>query len=220
MLNRDLRMAIAATLMVSATAACAAPDPVSFFRAVSVDNTNAVRDMLAEGINPNLISTVYDEPALVLAVRDDADKVFQVLLNTPGINLETPASNGNTALMLAAYRHKQALVEALLAKGAKVNQPGWTALHYAASAGDLPIMKILFDRQAVVDARATTNITPLMFAAREGQEEAVKLLLSWGADPGLKSDHGWTADQFALAADKPRVAAIITAAQRAAGKGK
>ncbi|MFZ4877660.1 ankyrin repeat domain-containing protein [Janthinobacterium sp. Mn2066] len=215
MLNRALRTAIAATLMVSATVVQAAPDPVSFFRAVSVDNANGVRDMLADGIDPNLISTVYDEPALVLAVRDDADKVFQVLLNTPGINLETPAANGNTALMLAAYRHKQALVEALLAKGAKVNQPGWTALHYAASAGDLPIMKILFDRQAAVDARATTNITPLMFAAREGQEEAVRLLLSWGADPSLKSDHGWTADQFALAADKPRVAAMIKAAQQA-----
>src|SRR5450830_748499 len=220
MLNRDLRMAIAATLMVSATAACAASDPVSFFRAVSVDNANGVRDILAEGNDPNLISTVDEETALMLAVREEADKVYQVLLNTPGINLETPATNGNTALMLAAYKHKQALVEALLAKGAKVNQAGWTALHYAASAGDLPIMKILFDRQAVVDARATTNITPLMFAAREGQEEAVRLLLSWGADPGLKSDHGWTADQFAMAADKPRVAAIIKAAQQARAASK
>lgn len=213
-------MAIAATMMASAAVVCAAPDPVSFFRAVSIDNAGAVRDMLADGINPNLISTLHDEPALVLAARDDADKVFQVLLDTPGINLETPASNGNTALMMAAYKHKQALVLALLAKGAKVNQAGWTALHYAASAGDLPIMKILFDRAAVVDARAPTNITPLMFAAREGQEEAVKLLLSWGADPGLKSDHGWTAIQFAQAADKPGVAAIIMAAQKAKAERK
>ena len=76
-------------------------------------------------------------------------------------------------------------------------------------------MKILLEREAVVDARAPTNITPLMFAAREGQEGAVKLLLSWGADAGLKSDHGWTATQFAQAADKPGVVAIITAAQQA-----
>jgi ankyrin repeat protein len=116
---------------------------------------------------------------------------------------------------MAAYKHKLDAVNALLAKGAKVNQSGWTALHYAASAGDLPIMKILLDRDAVVDARAPANVTPLMFAAREGQEGAVKLLLSWGADASLKSDHGWTAVQFAQAGDKPGVVAIIEAAQKA-----
>jgi len=133
----------------------------------------------------------------------------------PGIDLEARSANGNTALMMAAYKHKREAVDALLAKGAKVNQSGWTALHYAASAGDLPIMKILLDREAVVDALAPADITPLMFAAREGQEGAVKLLLSWGADASLKSGHGWTAVQFAQAADKPGVVAIITAAQQA-----
>ncbi|MNT56467.1 hypothetical protein D3C72_1937690 [compost metagenome] len=54
-----------------------------------------------------------------------------------------------------------------------------------------------------------------MFSAREGQEGAVKLLLSWGADASLKSDHGWTASQFAQAGDKPGVVAIIEAAQKA-----
>lgn len=204
-----------AMLLCWAAGGQAAPSPDAFFRAVSVDNASGVRSMLAEGMNPNLPDAQRGDVPLVLALRDDADKVFELLLNTPGIDVEARSANGNTALMMAAYKHKADAVNALLAKGAKVNQSGWTALHYAASAGDLPIMKIFLDREAVVDARAPTNITPLMFAAREGQEGAVKLLLSWGADASLKSDHGWTAAQFAQAADKPGVVAIITAAQQA-----
>lgn len=200
---------VASALLCVAAAVQAAPDTVSFFRAVSVDNVLGVRSMLREGANPNATEPQRGDVALVVALRDDADKVFKVLLETPGINLEARSENGNTALMMAAYKHKREEVDALLAKGAKVNQSGWTALHYAASAGDIPIMKLFLERGAKVDAFAPTNITPLMFAAREGQEEAVRLLLSAGADATLKSGHGWTAAQFAMAADKPGVAAII-----------
>lgn len=203
------RNIVASALLCVAATVQAAPDTVSFFRAVSVDNVLGVRSMLREGANPNATEPQRGDVALVVALRDDADKVFKVLLETPGINLEARSENGNTALMMAAYKHKRVEVDALLAKGAKVNQSGWTALHYAASAGDIPIMKVFLERGAKVDAFAPTNITPLMFAAREGQEEAVRLLLSAGADPTLKSGHGWTAAQFAMAADKPGVAAII-----------
>lgn len=204
-----MRKLFVAAMLCGAAAAQAAPDTVSFFRAVSVDNATGVARMLAEGASPNQLEPQRGDTALVVALRDDADKVVRVLLDAPGLDLETRSANGNTALMMAAYKHKQATVEAMLAKGAKINQSGWTPLHYAASAGDLPIMKLFLARQAVVDARAPTNITPLMFAAREGQEEAVQLLLASGADATLKSDHGWTAAQFAQAADKPGVAAII-----------
>lgn len=210
-----MRKLALAFMLCGAVASHAAPTPDAFFRAVSVDNASGVRSMLAEGMNPNLADAQRGDIPLVLALRDDADKVFKILLDAPGIDLEARSANGNTALMMAAYKHKRDAVDALLAKGAKVNQSGWTALHYAASAGDLPIMKVLLEREAVLDARAPANITPLMFAAREGQEGAVKLLLSWGADASLKSDHGWTAAQFAQAADQPGVVAIIVAAQQA-----
>ncbi|MGK5026016.1 ankyrin repeat domain-containing protein [Janthinobacterium sp. RB2R34] len=204
-----MQKTLAAALVCCAFAAQAAPDQASFYRAVSIDNALAVRDLLQQGVDPNLPDQQRGDIALVIALRDDADKAFKVLLETPRIDLEARSANGNTALMMAAYKHKREAVDALLAKGAKVNQSGWTALHYAASAGDVPIMKLFLARGAKVDAFAPTNITPLMFAAREGQEEAVKLLLASGADASLKSSHGWTATQFALAADKPGVAAII-----------
>lgn len=209
-----VRKTVAAVLLCVSAAVLAAPDQAGFYRAVSIDNTSGVRKMLHDGVNPNLPDDQRGDIALVIALRDDADKVFKLLLETPGVDLEARSANGNTALMMAAYKHKREAVDALLAKGAKVNQSGWTALHYAASAGDLPIMQLFLARGAKVDAYAPTNITPLMFAAREGQEEAVKLLLASGADASLKSSHGWTAAQFALAADKPGVAAIIDKSQQ------
>jgi ankyrin repeat protein len=135
-----------AMLLCCAAASQAAPEPDAFFRAVSVNNASGVRSMLAEGMNPNQPDAQRGDIPLVLALRDDADRVFQVLLDAPGIDIEARSANGNTALMMAAYKHKLDAVNALLAKGAKVNQSGWTALHYAASAGDLPIMKILLAR--------------------------------------------------------------------------
>jgi len=120
-----------AMLLCCAGGSYAAPDPDSFFRAVSVNNASGVRSMLADGMNPNQADTQRGDIALVLALRDDADKVFKLLLDTPGIDIEARSANGNTALMMAAYKHKQDAVNALLAKGAKVNQSGWTALHYA-----------------------------------------------------------------------------------------
>ena len=213
-----MRKTAAAVLLCCAASAQAAPDQASLYRAVSIDNAIGVRDLVREGVDPNLPDQQRGDIALVIALRDDAEKVFKVLLDTPGIDLEARSANGNTALMMAAYKHKREAVDALLAKGAKVNQSGWTALHYAASAGDLPIMQLFLARGAKVDAYAPTNITPLMFAAREGQEEAVKLLLASGADASLKSSHGWTAAQFALAADKPGVAAIIDKFQQQRGQ--
>ena len=204
-----MRNIVASALLCLSTAVLAAPDQADFYRAVSIDNAGGVRKMLHEGANPNLPDDQRGDVALVIALRDEAGKVFKVLLDTPGIDLEARSANGNTALMMGAYKLYREAVDALLAKGAKVNQTGWTPLHYAASAGDLAIMKVFLERGAKVDALAPTNITPLMFAAREGQEEAVRLLLASGADTTLKSSHGWTATQFAMAADKPGVAAII-----------
>ena len=126
-----------AMLLCCSTASHAAPEPDAFFRAVSVNNASGVRSMLADGMNPNQADTQRGDIPLVLALRDDADKVFKLLLDTPGIDIEARSANGNTALMMAAYKHKQAAVEALLAKGAKVNQSGWTAAQFA-QAGDKP----------------------------------------------------------------------------------
>lgn len=191
-------------------------DAVRFFRAIQLDDERAVRAVLARGLDPNITDPERGETGLVIAMRYDAMKVAQLLLAQPQIRVDQAAPNGNTALMLAAFQKNKPAVLALLAKGAQINRPGWTALHYAAAAGDLDIMRLLLERHAYIDAASPTGMTPLMLAAREGMEDAVQLLLQEGADATLK-DRAWGIDatEFATRADKPWIAQAI---QRHLGK--
>lgn len=207
-------------LAQAAPAAPRAPDAAEltrFFRAVQLDDAKTVQAMLGATVNANQLNPLGGEPGLVLALREDAMRVMQVFLDHPGTNLEAKAVNGNTALMMAAFKRKREAVEKLLAKGAKVNQSGWTALHYAAAAGDDEIVKILLGRGAKIDAVSPLRsgaYTPLMMAAREGKDGTALLLIAKGAKASLKNSEGLTAEQLAERAGKTRVAQAIRGAAR------
>lgn len=206
----SLALAAGVVPMAPAAARDAEGDAVRYFRAIQLDDERAARTVLARGLDPNLTEPERGESGLILAMRYDAMKVAQLLLAQPGLRVDQAAPNGNTALMMAAYQKNKPAVLALLEKGAQVNRPGWTALHYAAAAGDLDIMKLLLERHAYIDAESPTGMTPLMLAAREGMDDAVKLLLQEGADASLK-DRAWGIDaaEFAVRAHKPWIAETI-----------
>lgn len=168
-----------------------------FFRAVKVDNAGAVKSLLARGLDPNLIEPERSDTGLILALREDSKRVFEVLLNTDGVDLEAKARNGDTALMIACYKGNKPAVEALLAKGVEVNRPGWTPLHYAAASGNNEIVKLLLDKFAYIDAESPNKTTPIMMAARGGHIMTVKVLLDADADATLKNELGMSAIDFA-----------------------
>jgi ankyrin repeat protein len=208
--RRLLLSAIALVLTVPAFAET--EDQVDFFRAAQVDNVIVVRDVLKRGLDPNLHEPERGETGLIVAMRHDANRVFAILLQHPRIDLEAQSANRSTALMMAAFKHNKAAVAAMIAKGAQVNRKGWTALHFAAAAGDLEIMNMLLEHHAYIDAGSPSGLTPLMLAAREGMEDAVKLLLEQGADATLK-DGAYRVDaaEFAIRAEKPWIAKAIKA---------
>lgn len=213
-----LETCLLAAALHTGTAAAATPEQVaSFFRAVQVDNVSAVKEMAGKEINPNEINPVGGEPALVLAVREGSMRVFDALLLQPAIDLEAQAMNGNTALMMAAFKNNRRAAEALLARGAKVNRSGWTPLHYAAAGGSEDIARLLIARKAKLDApspRASGAYTPLMMAAREAQPGMVRLLLEQGANPALKNTEGLNAAQIAERAGQSGIAAMISGFKR------
>jgi ankyrin repeat protein len=207
-----LALGLACGLSAAAPAAPAAPDAAEltkFFRAVQLDDAKTVNGMLGSVVNANQVNPIGGDTGLIQALREDAMEVVKAFLAHPGTNLEAKAGNGNTALMMAAFKRNRPAVEALLGKGAKVNQPGWTALHYAAAAGDDEIVRLLLARGARVDALSppgSGGYTPMMMAAREGHDGTALVLIAHGADRLRKNTEGLTAVQIAERAGKPRVA--------------
>ncbi len=168
-----------------------------FFHAARIDDGAAIAALLKRGFDPNTVEAERGDTGMILALRENAMKVFAQLLNAPGIDVDLRAGNGDTALMIAAYKADREAVRALLAKGAAVNKDGWTPLHYAAASGDNEIVQMLMDKDANLDALSPNRTTPMMMAARGGHILAVKLLLDAGADATLKNDAGMTAIDFA-----------------------
>lgn len=188
---------LAAIFLIPTTASADAFN--EYFKAVKLDNADKVKELLQRGIDPNMIEEERYDTGLILALREESMKVFQLLLNTPNVDLEAKSRNGDTALMIAAYKNNKAAVEALLARNVQVNRPGWTALHYAAAAGADAIIRMLFEKSAYIDAESPNKTTPIMMAAWEGHIWTVKLLLDEGADATLKNERGMTAIDFARA---------------------
>lgn len=203
-----LKTALASSALVAAGAACAGPEQ-DLVLAAKMDDVTTVTRLLAKGLSANVVDPVSGESLLLLALREDSQRVVKQLVAAPDLGLDLAAPNGNTALMMAAYKRNRPAVEALLARGAAVNQSGWTALHYAAAGGDAEIVRLLIKAGANLNARAIADITPLMMAAREGQEQAADALLRAGADANAVNSEGLHAGQVADKADKPRIARMI-----------
>lgn len=189
-----------------------------YFKAAKLDDAATITSLLQRGFDPNTVEPERGDTGLILALREKSMKVFPVLINARGIDLNLRANNGDTALMIAAYSSNKPAVEALLAKGATVNQDGWTALHYAATIGDNDIVKMLLAKSAALDAPSPNKTTPMMMAARGGHIYTVKALLDAGADASLKNDVGMSAIDFAQQGGYKDIVEGLTYRLKKAGK--
>jgi len=92
-------------------------------------------------------------------------------------------SIGFTALFEAAREGHDAAVSALLDQGADINhiaEPhglSLTPLHLAAIGGNAAVVQTLMQAGARPDVQGVTGATPMLWAAFEGQHDAVKALL-------------------------------------------
>lgn len=175
---------------------------VDFFRAVNVDNASTVAELLAKGFDPNTLSE-QGQVALYIAMREDSPKVAAVLLASPQLNIDATNAAGETPLMMAALKGRLDWTRKLIERGAKVQKPGWSPVHYAATGPNTELLALLLDRGANIDARAPDMSTPLMMAVRFGPEDSVKLLLRRGAEKSYINERNVTAADLARQADKP-----------------
>lgn len=185
-----------------------------FFAGIQRDSAAIVGSLLKRGFDPNTLDP-QGQHGLILALRTGALNVVDVLLNDDATNVEVRTEKDESPLMLASLKGLTQVCEKLIDRDADVNKPGWAPLHYAATNGHLPVMQLLLDKYAYIDAASPNGSTPLMMAALYASPSAVKLLLDAGADPSLKNSLGLTAIDFARTAQRSDVMELIAQAIRA-----
>jgi len=179
-----------------------------FFHALRTDDVKVISQLLSRGFDPNTHSPEA-EPALFNALKFESWKSVEVLVKHPLTKINSKNKHEETALMLVSLKGQFALAKLLVDRNADVNHPGWTPLHYAASAGKADIVQMLLDQSAYIDAESPNGTTPLMMAARYGSFEALKLLLTEGADIRLKNQQGLSALDFAVEGQRPDAQKLI-----------
>lgn len=166
------------------------------FIAVIRDDASRLTTLLRQGVDPNSRDP-KGTPALSLAVKRESPRAFQILLAQSGIDVDAPNAAGETALMLTAIAGDLQASQQLVARGAKVQLPGWSPIHYAASGANTGLVRWLLERGAQVDAESPNGTTPLMLAAQHAPESTVDLLLERGADPRKRNQRGLQAADYA-----------------------
>lgn len=187
-----------------------------FFRAIIRDDARSLNSLINRGFDPNTPSPDLRHGLMMaLSLPEPSVLAAQALVNAPGTDLNVRNAQGETPLMLAALKGQLGLAEQMIARGADVNQPGWTPLHYAATGGSSAMVGLMLKHHAFVDAESPNGTTPLMMAAQYGSPEALKLLLEAGAQPQQKNQQGLSALEFAQRGVRPDAIKIIGAALKA-----
>ena len=129
---------------------------------------------------------------------------------------DASATDGATALMIAAQAGDGVLVRKLLERGADPNARnanGGTPLMHAAMSGDPEIVEQLVAAGAELDAAAKLGWTALLLAAAKGNAAAADVLLGSGAHPNLADTYGWTPLMRAVSGNHVQAVEVFLAAE-------
>ena len=99
--------------------------------------------------------------------------------------MQALAAQLDASLLEAVQTANPVTVQSLLAQGADVNcraEDGSAPVHYAATAGDASMLRVLLEARADPNIATPYRDTALHLAAACGNAEVVELLLAAGAD--------------------------------------
>lgn len=166
-------------------------------------NAAMLESLLAAGSDPNA-ATSMGETLLMTCVGTGAADAVAMLLERGAADVNArEASYGQTALMRAAARDNPEIVRLLLAHGADIHARSTTYL--------LPVSlgNPLDDVGGGAVMVPQRGYTPLLFAARHGHVDNVRLLLDAGADVNEAAPTGESALVVASFSGQGRVAALL-----------
>jgi len=154
-------------------------------------------------------------PLITAAIQGNVGAVESLLII--GISLETPDSDGFTALSWAARAGREDIVKMLINAGAQVNTKstsGVSTLMLASNGGHRKIAVILLNHGAEINAASNNGHTSLMFAAYRGHKGIVRDLVNRGADIDLRQKDGISALDYSIRNRQGRVVTILQRANK------
>jgi uncharacterized protein len=197
-------VALAAASLFAETPNAVEPDGTTpLHHAVRANDTAQVEKLLAAHANANAQNR-YGVTPLYLACLNGNPQIVEKLVKA-GADVNTPTTEGETPLMTLARVGDVASAKILLDHGANIyareTWRGQTALMYAAGESQPDMIRLLIERGALVNDRdsiknwerqttseprekwlPTGQMTPLLFAARQGCVECAKVLAEHGAE--------------------------------------
>ena len=133
--------------------------------------------------------SIQDEDVLKRFIRKRL--LAKMYLETGGDPNVVSDSRGRTLLHYYAAKGDVEMIKLLLKYGADVNardSRGRTPLHYAVAAGrNAEVLEVLLLHGADPNAQDDLGNTPLYYAVRRRDEQAVRLLLMYFADPRIRN---------------------------------
>jgi uncharacterized protein len=154
----------------------------------------AIEALLSAGVDPNLANS-GGETALMTAARTGKLDAVRLLLDRGATVNAREGVRGQTALMWAVLENHPAIVKLLLERGADINAqteiniPDGTTATPQGTSGDIGAHGPGIYRSRAVPSPAGA-MTPLLFAARDGNKEMARLLLDSRADINRPSANG------------------------------
>ena len=152
-------------------------------------NTDKVRQLLSNGVNPNCSPSYFGTTPLRIAAVKGHKDIVEMLLDA-GIDPDREDGGDQTPLMFAAGNGRVGIVKLLLEAGANPNRAddtGTTPLHKASYFGQKEIAQMLIDAGADIN-RINDFVggrTPLKWAVYHGHQDVVELLRNAGADENI-----------------------------------
>lgn len=180
--------------------------------ACAAANWELVEFLLERGAK---LEVEHAQPALLAASSISEDDVHGVgLLLKRRARVNARGTLGRTALMTAALHGHVEIARALVQAGADVNladERGATALMEAARAGAHHVLDVFARKGAALDSADHGGRTALIIASQSvrASEEIVAGLLGLGASPDVALDDGRRAVDFAAAAGRWNIVALL-----------
>ena len=196
----------------------AAPTADDMVMAAKNNDAATIQEGIKAGFDPNYKDR-QGNSLLIHAAANTSEASAEALLKG-GADPAVKNKSGDDALNYASIKGSLPLVKSLIARGVPATRrQGWQPLTYAVVGKQQAVFNYLMDQGADPNGNNPSQVSALMFAAQQGQEDMVDRLLAAGADPTWTKG-GESAVDWALKAQNTDIAEKIMKAQEKIGFGR